>query len=145
MKPIMMVRYRFCIRDLDEPLPLNYSIGLVTNTNNHRKLLEKWLGTEISVPIIEFGLRTIVRDEPNFNDIKKILFIEMIKRSIYRSSEFKDAYREIKAIMTYLTNCLEISTDEATLILESGIQKVELFINHIDIVTILNEREVHGT
>lgn len=142
---IMMLTYRFVVNELDDTVIINYGIDQVGSVKTNRELLNKWIETEISVSIIEFGLRCIVSDHPTFVDIKKILFLEMIKRSIYRSSDFKDAYREIKAIMNYLLNHLEISTEEAMLILESGITKATLLVNHIDIVTILNEREVHGT
>lgn len=141
----MMLTYRFAVNKLDDTVVINYGIEQAGSVKTNRELLDKWIGTDISVPILEFGLRSIVSDYPTFVDIKKILFLEMIKRSIYRSSDFKDAYREIKAIMNYLLNHLEISSEEAMLILESGITKVTLLVNHIDIVTILNEREVHGT
>lgn len=141
----MMLTYRFAVNKLDDTVVINYGIEQAGSVKTNRELLDKWIGTDISVPILEFGLRSIVSDYPTFVDIKKILFLEMIKRSIYRSSDFKDAYREIKAIMNYLLNHLEISSEEAILILESGITKVTLLVNHIDIVTILNEREVHGT
>ena len=63
-------------------------------------------------------------------------------KKTYSSFACVDAYYEINKVIEYTTQSIDISQEEAKLLLESGITKVNYRKNFIDFTTILNEKEI---
>lgn len=119
--------------------------GEVITFYQPRELFNKWVNnSELGVAIIEQAFRQIAGDKPSFDDLKEIIFDYLYKKEVFRSSDYRDMYYEIKQVLNYAVNAIVIDAEEAILIIVSGIRKVHYHDYKLSIITVLNEREVHG-
>lgn len=142
-----MKQYRFNVsvekRDTQQTMKLSDTVELITPYVPY-KLFEKWMTSDIRVTLMEQFLRKIVGEDPTLEDIRGTLFAFMYKQEVFRSSAYRDAYFEIKQLLKYASNTIDIDVDEAMLIIESGLVDVKYKDRCLDLTTILNEREVYG-
>ncbi len=108
------------------------------------QLFEKWLESEIRVPLMELILKEIIGDKVVLAEIKKLIFNHLYKQEVYSVSKYRDVYYEIKEVIKYASNTIDIDVDEAKTLIESGLTEVKFKDGNLDLTTILNEREVDG-
>lgn len=141
----MIMEYRFTINDaigsFDRKFKDKY--GNVTfTTYDVSKLTTEWLSGDIGLGLIETILRTIIQDPPTNKELRGLVLQHFNSQKVYSSFACVDAYYEISKVIEYTTQSIDISQDEAKLLLESGITKVNYRKNFIDFITTLNEKEV---
>ncbi len=139
------MEYRFTINDaigsFDRKFKDKY--GNVTFTTYDVSILvTKWLSSNINLGLIETILRTIIQDPPTDKELRGLVLQHFNHKKTYSSFACVGAYYEINKVIEYTTQSIDISQEEAKLLLESGITKVNYRKNFIDFTTILNEKEI---
>ena len=141
----MIMEYRFTINDAIGSFDRKFKdkFGNVTfTTYDVSKLVTKWLSSNINLGLIETILRTIIQDPPTDKELRGLVLQHFNHKKTYSSFACVDAYYEINKVIGYTTQSIDISQEEAKLLLESGITKVNYRKNFIDFTTILNEKEI---
>lgn len=142
----MMQEYRFTMLTLREPMHrlVNKDGVELLVIDDLPKLTEKWLKSDVSVVLFEHCLRQIMKDTPTFNQLKKLVLTYATKEHLFNSEKMKNLYYEVKQILVYFEEVLLIDEDEGRELIESKIVKVSYKHPYLDVITILNEREIHG-
>ena len=141
----MIMEYRFTINDAIGSFDRKFKdkFGNVTFTTYDVSILvTKWLSSNINLGLIETILRTIIQDPPTDKELRGLVLQHFNHKKTYSSFACVGAYYEINKVIEYTTQSIDISQEEAKLLLESGITKVNYRKNFIDFTTILNEKEI---
>lgn len=130
--------YRFRIEGLEERIPAeSMRKYYLPATSKYISLFNKVKKMEIQV--LEFGLRKILKDPPTTSEIKKlILDYSNDQGCLCKMSD-------VLALINFINDRLEISEEEALTLLESRIVKFDFISNSIDIITLINERDINGS